>query len=86
METDDDYRYFYSRDSGYCDRKVFEKTLADTLVWMWRDYLDLENAFPIMKMRSYNETPRHEKHRCYSESAFPKMSGTTVFDIALSGD
>jgi enterochelin esterase-like enzyme len=32
------YRYVYSRDSGHCDRKVFEETLADTLVWMWRGY------------------------------------------------
>ena len=30
------YRYLFSRDSRHCDRRVFEHTLADTLVWMWR--------------------------------------------------
>jgi len=33
-----DYRYVYSRATRHCDRKVFEATLADTLVWMWRGY------------------------------------------------
>jgi len=33
-----DYRYVFSKDSRHCDRKVFEHTLADTLVWMWQDY------------------------------------------------
>jgi enterochelin esterase-like enzyme len=33
-----DYRYVFSRDSRHCDGKVFEQTLADTLVWMWRGY------------------------------------------------
>ncbi len=32
------YRYVYSRGTGHCDRRVFEQTLADTLVWMWRGY------------------------------------------------
>ncbi len=32
------YRFLYSLDSGHCDRRVFEHTLADTLVWMWRGY------------------------------------------------
>lgn len=32
------YRYIFSRDSRHCDRRVFEHTLADTLVWMWRGY------------------------------------------------
>ncbi len=32
------YRYVFSRDTKHCDRKVFEHTLADTLVWMWRGY------------------------------------------------
>ncbi|MEC9130282.1 MAG: alpha/beta hydrolase-fold protein, partial [Verrucomicrobiota bacterium] len=32
------YRYLFSRDSRHCDRRVFEHTLADTLVWMWRGY------------------------------------------------
>jgi enterochelin esterase family protein len=33
-----DYRFVFSRATGHCDRKVFEQTLADTLVWMWRGY------------------------------------------------
>jgi hypothetical protein len=33
-----DYRFVYSRASRHCDRRVFEQTLADTLVWMWRGY------------------------------------------------
>jgi len=33
-----DYRYVFSRKSKHCDRRVFEQTLADTLVWMWRGY------------------------------------------------
>lgn len=33
-----DYRYVYSRATRHCDGKVFELTLADTLVWMWRGY------------------------------------------------
>ncbi len=35
---DYDYRYVFSRGTRHCDQKVFEHTLADTLVWMWRDY------------------------------------------------
>ncbi len=33
-----DYRYVFSRATKHCDGKVFEQTLADTLVWMWRGY------------------------------------------------
>ena len=33
-----DYRYVFSRATRHCDQKVFEQTLADTLVWMWSDY------------------------------------------------
>lgn len=33
-----DYRYVFSRASKHCDGNVFEQTLADTLVWMWRGY------------------------------------------------
>ncbi len=33
-----DYRYVFSRASQHCDGRVFEQTLADTLVWMWRGY------------------------------------------------
>ncbi|TWT53676.1 putative esterase [Rubripirellula amarantea] len=33
-----DYRYVFSRATRHCDKKVFEHTLADTLVWMWRGY------------------------------------------------
>ncbi len=35
-----DYRYVFSRASKHCDGKVFDHTLADTLVWMWRGYHD----------------------------------------------
>ena len=35
-----DYRYVFSRATRHCDRRVFEHTLADTLVWMWRGYHD----------------------------------------------
>lgn len=33
-----DYRFVFSKQTRHCDRKVFEQTLADTLVWMWHDY------------------------------------------------
>jgi iron(III)-enterobactin esterase len=33
-----DYRYVFSKATKHCDGKVFEHTLADTLVWMWRGY------------------------------------------------
>ncbi|QDU25165.1 Putative esterase [Anatilimnocola aggregata] len=33
-----DYRYVFSKASRHCDGRVFDHTLADTLVWMWRDY------------------------------------------------
>ncbi|QDT30695.1 Putative esterase [Gimesia panareensis] len=33
-----DYRYVFSKGTRHCDRKVFEQTLADTLLWMWRGY------------------------------------------------
>lgn len=33
-----DYRYVFSKATRHCDRKVFEATLADTLVWLWRGY------------------------------------------------
>lgn len=33
-----DYRYVFSRETKHCDSKVFDQTLADTLVWMWRGY------------------------------------------------
>jgi enterochelin esterase-like enzyme len=35
-----DYRYVFSKESRHCDSKVFNHTLADTLVWMWRGYHD----------------------------------------------
>src|SRR5216117_2549611 len=31
-------RFLFTRATGHCDRKVFEQTLADTLVWTWRGY------------------------------------------------
>jgi enterochelin esterase-like enzyme len=33
-----DYRFVFSRATKHCDSKVYELTLADTLVWMWRGY------------------------------------------------
>ena len=34
-----DYRYVFSKASRHCDGNVFQHTLADTLVWMWRGYV-----------------------------------------------
>lgn len=36
------YRYVFSKATRHCDGKVFELTLADTLVWMWQDYSPTE--------------------------------------------
>jgi enterochelin esterase-like enzyme len=33
-----DYRYVFSKATKHCDGNVFDQTLADTLVWMWRGY------------------------------------------------
>jgi iron(III)-enterobactin esterase len=33
-----DYRFVFSKSTGHCAGKVFDETLADTLVWMWRGY------------------------------------------------
>lgn len=38
-----DYRFVFSRASRHCDKRVFEQTLAETLVWMWQGY-EPENA------------------------------------------
>ena len=32
------HRFVFSQATGHCDRRVFEQTLADTLVWVWRGY------------------------------------------------
>jgi enterochelin esterase-like enzyme len=32
------HRYVFSRNTGHCDGRVFDQTLADTLVWVWRGY------------------------------------------------
>jgi len=32
------YRYVFSLASKHCDDRVFNQTLADTLVWIWRGY------------------------------------------------
>lgn len=32
------YRFVYSLGTGHCDGRVFQQTLADTLVWTWRGY------------------------------------------------
>ncbi|MCY2984290.1 MAG: alpha/beta hydrolase-fold protein [Planctomycetota bacterium] len=34
-----DYRYVFSKATKHCDRKVFEQTLAETLLWTWRGYV-----------------------------------------------
>jgi len=31
------HRYVFTRGTGHCDGRVFQQTLADTLVWIWRD-------------------------------------------------
>jgi len=33
-----DYRFVYTKATRHCDGKVFDQTLADTLVWMWQGY------------------------------------------------
>lgn len=32
------YRHVFSLDSKHCDDRVFDRTMADTLVWVWRGY------------------------------------------------
>ena len=32
------HRFVFSLGTGHCDGRVFQKTLADTLVWVWRGY------------------------------------------------
>jgi enterochelin esterase-like enzyme len=32
------HRYVFSKATGHCDGRVFNLTLADTLVWIWRGY------------------------------------------------
>ena len=32
------HRFVFSKATGHCDKRVFELTLADTLVWSWRGY------------------------------------------------
>jgi enterochelin esterase family protein len=32
------HRFVFSKSSGHCDKRVFDLTLADTLVWLWRGY------------------------------------------------
>ncbi|HSU53933.1 MAG TPA: alpha/beta hydrolase-fold protein [Candidatus Dormibacteraeota bacterium] len=34
------HRFVFSLGTGHCDHRVFEQTLADTLVWVWRGYGD----------------------------------------------
>jgi enterochelin esterase-like enzyme len=33
-----DHRFVFSKATGHCDGRVFNQTLADTLVWTWRGY------------------------------------------------
>jgi len=37
------HRYVYSVESKHCDGRIFDKTLADTMAWMWRDYMPPAN-------------------------------------------
>lgn len=32
------HRFVFSKATGHCDKRVFEQTLADTLVWIWSGY------------------------------------------------
>ena len=32
------HRFVFSKGTGHCDKRVFEQTLGDTLVWVWRGY------------------------------------------------
>jgi iron(III)-enterobactin esterase len=32
------HRFVFSLGTGHCDHRVFEQTLADTLLWVWRGY------------------------------------------------
>ena len=32
------HRFVFSKAAGHCDGKVFNQSLADTLVWLWRGY------------------------------------------------
>ena len=32
------HRFIFTLATGHCDKRVFEQTLADTLVWVWRGY------------------------------------------------
>jgi iron(III)-enterobactin esterase len=32
------HRFVFTKGTGHCDGKVFNQTLADTLVWVWRGY------------------------------------------------
>jgi hypothetical protein len=32
------HRFVFSKATGHCDGKVFNQTLADTLVWIWHGY------------------------------------------------
>ena len=34
------HRFVFSLATRHCDGRVFEQTLADTLVWIWRGYHD----------------------------------------------
>lgn len=34
------HRFIFSLGAGHCDGRVFQQTLADTLVWTWRGYHD----------------------------------------------
>ena len=35
-----DHRFIFSLATKHCDGKVYQQTVADTLVWLWRGYRD----------------------------------------------
>jgi len=37
-EQDYHYRFVFANDAGHCDGKIYDLTLADTLVWTWRGW------------------------------------------------
>lgn len=32
------YRFLFAKDAGHCDGKIYDLTLAETLLWTWRGY------------------------------------------------
>lgn len=85
-----DYRYVFSRKSRHCDRRVYEHTLADTLVWMWRGYEPEEGdeqASKVVAVELPDSQPLYEKD-FKSEIRYPggeKVRETSARQGAPSG-